>query len=143
MYFKGADESFSNVVAVDIRMDELEGAVPVFNDSTAVFSTGFVVKDLEVNAVAFGLEASRDFVVGDETVANFERLKCKDKDGVGVDVVGEHDISVSTLRLDREPIHVISVDLTDWLYTDMEFLRLGVSELTGDVQKRVNIDWLW
>ena len=76
-------------------------------------------------------------------MAIFARLKCKDKDGVGVNVVGEHDISVSTLRLDREPIHVISVDLTDWLYTDMEFLRLGVSELTGDVQKRVNIDWLW
>ena len=51
--FEGADGSFRNVAAVNIRRDELEGAVPVFNYSTAVFGTGFVVEDLEVNAVAF------------------------------------------------------------------------------------------
>ena len=42
---------------MDIRRDELESAVPVFDNGTAVFGTGFVIKDLEVNAVAFGLEA--------------------------------------------------------------------------------------
>ena len=41
-------------------MDELEGAVPVFNNGVAVFGTGFIIKDLEVNAVAFGLEARHD-----------------------------------------------------------------------------------
>ena len=98
--FEGADCSFSNVAAVDIQRDKLEGAVPVFNYSTAGFGTGFVVEDLEVNAVAFGLEASRDVVVGGKTMAIFARLKYKDKDGVGVNVVDEHDVSVSTLRVD-------------------------------------------
>ena len=53
--FEGADGTFSNVAAVDIRRDELEGAVPVFNDGAAVFRSGFVIEDLEVNAVSFGL----------------------------------------------------------------------------------------
>ena len=44
--FVGADGLFSNVAAVDICRDELEVAVPVFNDGAAVFGTGFVVEDL-------------------------------------------------------------------------------------------------
>ena len=39
---------------------------------------------------------------------------------------------------DGEPTHVISVELADRLYPDMELLRLDSGELTGDVQKRVN-----
>ena len=50
------DGSFRNVAAVDIKMDKLEVAVSVFNNGAAVFGTGFVIEDLEVNAVAFGLE---------------------------------------------------------------------------------------
>ena len=76
-------------------------------------------------------------------MAIFVRLKCKDKDGVGVNVVDKHDVSVATLVADGEPTHVISVELTDWLYTDMEFLRIRFSDLTDGVQKRVNGDWLW
>ena len=100
MCFEGADGSFSNVAVVDIQRDELEGAVPVFNYGAAVFRNGFVIDDLEVNAVAFGLEASHDVVVGGETVVIVVRLKYIDKDGVGVDVVGDHDLSVATLVAD-------------------------------------------
>ena len=99
--FVGADGLFSNVAVVEIRRDKLEVAVPVFNDGAAEFGTGFVIEDLEVNAVAFGLKASRDIVVGNETVAIVARLKCRDKDGVGIDVLGEHDVSVATLGADR------------------------------------------
>ena len=53
--FERANGSFSDVAAVEIRRDKLEGAVPVFNDGAAVFRTGFVIEDLEVNAVSFGL----------------------------------------------------------------------------------------
>ena len=133
---------FNNVATVDIWRDEPEDAVTVFNNGTAVFGTGFVVEDLEVNAVAFGLEASHDVVVGGKMVAIIARLKCRDKDGVGVDVVGKHDVSVATSGADRELAHVISVDLNYWLYPDMEFLRLDGGYLTGDVRKRVNGDWL-
>ena len=122
--FEGEDGSFINVTAVDIWRDKLKGAVPVFDNGTAVFGTGFVIEDLEVNTVAFGLEASHDVVVGGEAVAIVARLKCRDKYGVGVDMLGEHDVSVATSKADGEPTHVVSVELTDWLYPDMELLRL-------------------
>ena len=85
---------------MDIRRENLEGAVPVFNDGAAVFDTGFVIEDLEVYSVAFGLEASHDGVVGGKTVAIVVRLKCRNKDGIGVDVLGEHDGSVATSGAD-------------------------------------------
>ena len=50
--------------------------------------------------MAFGLKASSDIVVVNETVAIFARLKCRDKDGVGIDVLGEHDVSVVILGAD-------------------------------------------
>ena len=128
---------------MDIRRDELESAVPVFNNGVAIFGTGFVVKDLEVNAVAFGLEASHDVVVGSKMEAIVARLKCRDKDGIGVDVVGEHNVLVATPRADREPTYVISVELTNWIYPDMELLILEGWELTSDVKKLVNEDWIW
>ena len=74
MGFEGADGSFSNFAAVDIQRDELEGAVPVINNDAAVFGTGFVIKDLEVNTLSFGLEASHDGVVGGEPVVIIARL---------------------------------------------------------------------
>ena len=94
--FEGADVTFRDVAAVDIRRDEMEGAVPVFNNGVEVFGTGFVIEDLEVHTVSFGLEASHDGVVGCEAVAIVARLECRDKDGVGIYVVGEHDVSVAT-----------------------------------------------
>ena len=94
--FEGANGSFRNVAAVDIRRDDLEGAVLVFNNGVEVFGTSFVIEDLEVHTVSFGLEASHDGVVGCEAVAIVARLECRDKDGVGIYVVGEHDVSVAT-----------------------------------------------
>ena len=143
VFFEDADVLFSNVVAVDIRRDNLEGAVTVFNNDAEVLGTGFIIEDLEVNAVDFGLEVSHDDVVGGDAVAIVARLKCRDKDGIGVDVVGEHNVLVATSRADREPTYVISVELTDWIYPDMELLILEVWELTSDVKKRVNGDWIW
>ena len=66
--FEGANGLFRDVAAVDIRRHKLEVAVLVFNDGAAVFGTGFVIEDLEVNAVSFGLEAIHDSVVGGKTV---------------------------------------------------------------------------
>ena len=86
--FEGADGTFSDVAAVDIRRDELEGAVPFINDGAAVFETGFVVKDLEVHAVSFGLEAIHDGIVVFETMAIIAVLECRDMDGFGIYVVG-------------------------------------------------------
>ena len=86
--FEGADGLFSNVAAVDTRRDDLEGEVPVFNDGVAVFSTVFVVEDLEVHTVSFGLEAIHDGIVVFETMAIVAGLECRDMDGFGIYVVG-------------------------------------------------------
>ena len=90
--FESLDGSFRNVATVEIRRDELEGVVPVFNDCAEIFGTGFVIEDLEVKAVAFGLEVIHDIVVGVNTVTIVARLKCRDKDSVGINVVGKHDV---------------------------------------------------
>ena len=70
------------------------------------------------------------------------RLEGRDKDGIGINVVGHNYLLVSTSGADGQPDHVIIVKLADWLYPDMEFLRLDRGELTGDTRKRVNGDWL-
>ena len=62
--FEGADSTSSDVAAVDVQRDKLEGAVPGINGGAALFGTGFVVEDLEVNTVSFGLEAIHDGIVG-------------------------------------------------------------------------------
>ena len=131
------DGSFRNIAAVDIRRDNLEGAVPVFNDGVAVFGTGFVIEDLEVHAVSIGFEASHDGVVGGKTVAIVVRLECRDKDVVGINVVGEHNVSVATSGADGEPTHVISAELADCLYPYMEFVGLDSGEWNVSVRKRV------
>ena len=62
--FEGVDSTFSDVAAVDVRRDKLEGAVPVIIGGAALFGTGFVVEDLEVHTVSFGLDAIHDGIVG-------------------------------------------------------------------------------
>ena len=86
--FEGADGTFINVAVVDTRRDKLEIAVTFINNGVAVFGTGFVVEDLEVHTVSFGLEAIHDRILGCETMAIVARLECRDKDGVGIYVVG-------------------------------------------------------
>ena len=122
---------------------QLERCFSFFLSVLTIVFAGFVVDDLEVYFVATLLDASSDVVVGGKTVAIVARLKCRDKDGIGVDMVGEHDVSVATSGADGEATHVISVELTNWLYPDMELLRLDGRELTGDVRKQVNGVWIW
>ena len=82
MVFEGADGTLSNVAAVEIHRDELEGAVPVFDNGAAAFGTVLISEDLEVHTVSFGLEASHDVVVGCKAVTIVARLECRDKYGV-------------------------------------------------------------
>ena len=100
MRFEGVDGSFSNIAAVEIRRDKLEVVFHVFKDGAAVFGTGFIIEDLVVNNVSFGLEASNNGILGGDMLAIVVRLECRDKDGVGIDVVGEHDVLVATLGED-------------------------------------------
>ena len=66
---EGGDSAFGYIEAMDIRRDNLESAVQIFNDGATIINTGLVVKDLEIDAVAFGIEARHDAVVGINTIA--------------------------------------------------------------------------
>ena len=51
MSFEGSVTSFGDIVVTDVRMDKLEGGLPVFCDDTTEFLAGFIVKNLMVNNV--------------------------------------------------------------------------------------------
>ena len=57
-------------------------------------------------------------------------------------MVGKHDLLVAAAGVDGEPTHVISVELANRIYPDMEFLGLDSGDWNGDVRKRVYGDWL-
>ena len=46
----------------------MESEVPIFNNGATILGAGLVVEDLDINAVAFGLEARHDALVGSNTM---------------------------------------------------------------------------
>ena len=54
---------------MDIGWDKLDSAVPIFNDGETILGTGLTFKDIEINAVDFGMEARHDAVVGRNPMA--------------------------------------------------------------------------
>ena len=66
--FKILDGTFRNIAVIDIWQDKLEIAVPIINDSTVILGASFIVKDLEINAVALGSEAQNYAVVGSNSM---------------------------------------------------------------------------
>ena len=62
--FEIADGAFGYVAAMEIRWDKQESAVSIFNNGATILKAGLIVKDLEINAVTFGLEARHDAVSG-------------------------------------------------------------------------------
>ena len=62
--FKSADGTFSNIEAMEICRDKLEISVPFINNGAAIIGASFIVKDLDINAVALVFEAQHDAVVG-------------------------------------------------------------------------------
>ena len=58
------DGAFVYVATMYIRRYKLESAFPIFNDGATILGSGLVVEDLEINAVAFGIKARNDAVLG-------------------------------------------------------------------------------
>ena len=51
-------------------------------------------------------------------------LERADEDGVGVTMVGSHDVLVPTARADRETTGVVGVKFRNWLHPKMHFIEL-------------------
>ena len=62
--FESKDGTFNDIVAMDIWQDKLEISVTLINDGAAILGAKFIVKDLEIKAVALGFKVRHDAVVG-------------------------------------------------------------------------------
>ena len=107
MCLEGLDGALGNVAAMHVWGDELVCAFPVVGDDSTVFSTGFVVQYLVVDGVGLCCELTHELVVGRDTVSVLAGLEGLDQDGVGVTVVGKHEVLVAAARPYREATHVI------------------------------------
>ena len=69
-----------------------------------------------INDVAARLELGHDASVGRYAVAVFSCLEGLDEDGVGVSVVGDHQVLVAAAGADREASCVVCVERADGFY---------------------------
>ena len=92
---------------------------------SAVFLARFVVEDLVFYDVAVSLEAGNDTGVGRDAVAVFLCLEGIDYDGVGVAVVGDHEVLVAAAGADWEASCVVCVEHDDGFHPDVELSGCG------------------
>ena len=97
------------------------GAVPVLLDDAAVFCAGFVVKHLGGDGMTQRFEKLHDGDVSSNAVFIIASLEGGLEDGVGVAVLGDHDVLIVTAGTDREPTSVVGVELSNWLHADVDF----------------------
>ena len=116
MSFEGADGTFGYVAMMDIRGQYFVSGCPDVGDVLAVFLACFVIEDLVVDEVTASLEAGHDAGVGRDVVAVFLFLEGLDEDGVGVAVVGDHQVLVATAGVDVEASCVVFVERADGFY---------------------------
>ena len=115
--------AFGNVAAMYVRRDKLVD--PLFNDDALVFSAGLVVHDVEVDLVAALLETLHNGVVCGNTMIVATGAERGLENCVGVAVVYNHDVLISTARLDGELATVIYVQFSDWFFKEMDFICGG------------------
>ena len=89
---------------------------PDVGDVSALFLARFVIEDLVVDDMAASLEAGHETGVGRDAVAVFLCLERIDEDGVGVAVVGDHQVLVAAAGVDWEASFVVYVDRADGFY---------------------------
>ena len=104
---------FRDVTLMEIRGNKLELCPPFHLDMELVGCAAFVVKGLEVDAMAALCEAGHDPICGGEAVAVVAGFEWLHQDYIGVHMIGEHNEVVAALGSNREPAHVISVKLAD------------------------------
>ena len=82
------------------------------------------------------LDTRHDSVVIRDAVSVVPRLEGFDQNGIGVDVVRQHNVVVAVAVSDGEASHVICVEFAYGLNDDVEFFVFYGRKLTGDVGER-------
>ena len=67
--FESANGSLCDVAAMDVRWNQLEGAIPLVLDDEFVGLTCLVVEDLQIHGVAALFQAGHDAVVRGDAMA--------------------------------------------------------------------------
>ena len=116
MSFEGADGTFVYVATMEVGGYQLVCGCPDVSDVSVVFLACFVMEDLVVDNVTASLEAGHDAGVGRYAVAVFSCLEGLDWGGVGVAVVGDHQVLVAAAGADGEVSCVVYVERADGFY---------------------------
>ena len=94
-------------------------AFPLIGDVGYVIGTAFVVEYIQLNCDASGSEALHDSVIGRDSMWVGFLFECFDEDGVGANVMSQHDVVVATGGFDREAAHIICVERRNLDSVDM------------------------
>ena len=107
---EGANGTLSSVLSMHIGRDTLVRCLPFNLNDTFVFSANFVVEDLEVDFVAAGAETIHDGVVCCDAILVFFSFEGSNKDGVGITMIGSHDVLVAAVRSKGEAASIVGVE---------------------------------
>jgi hypothetical protein len=83
---------------------------PFVGDVGDVIGTAFVVEYIQLNSDAAGSEVLHDPVIGWDSMWVGFLFEWLDEDGVGANVMSQHDVVVATGGFDREAAHIICVE---------------------------------
>ena len=83
------------------------------------------------------LETCHDAVVRRDAVLVLPGMEGFDQNGIGVDVVRQHNVVIDSVGADGEAAHFICVELADGIKYDVEFLGFCGRNLTSDVRERL------
>ena len=92
-----------------IRWNLLVIVTPLLSYSTFVLCTGLIVEGLEVNEYAILAQTSHDGLVSLQAMLVLVSLEWDYQNCVRVAIIGNHEILVAALRLDRLASRVISI----------------------------------
>ena len=119
MGLEGTESPLSDVSAVAIGRNDLVGSFPVFFDYSFVFCADFVIKDLDIDLVATLGEAFHDGVICRYSVGVLPVGEGCMEDCIGIALICDHDIFLSTARPNGKAATIIRVDLADRVFPDM------------------------
>ena len=87
------------------------------------------------------LETRHDTVIRRDLVSVVPGLEGFNQNGIGVDVLRQHNVVVAVAVSDGEASHVICVEFAYGLNDDVEFFVFYGRKLTGDVRERLLVGW--
>ena len=128
MRFEGADGTLCCVSVMDIGQDKLTFSAVGVLDNLLVCGAGFDVEELEIHLVASFCRSFLDGGVEFDTVFVSACLACFLDNGVGIEVICDHDVLVASSLTESETLTKISVKFTDWLLPHVQSIGLDTQE---------------